>query len=109
MTRAASISGLLLAVLVLLEAVPSGSSWWTAGLLLFIAAIGTWRGQTALHAGLCAVGLLVLVRTLPLYFQTLRMWPLLAIILVAAATLGLGVIGFLIDRYRVRPDADPPL
>ena len=109
MTRAASIAGLCLAVLVLLEAVPSGSLWWTAGLLLLVAAIGTWRGSAVLHVGLCVVGLVVLVRTLPLYFQTLRMWPLLAMILVSAATLGLGVIGLLIDRYRVSSDADPTL
>jgi hypothetical protein len=84
--------------------VPAGSLWWVAGVLLLVAAAGTLRGMTPAHLALCVLGVVVLAWALPTYFRTHRMWPFLAIIGLAAVTLGLGLLGFLLDRYRVSED-----
>jgi len=109
MTRSAAVAGVLLGLLVLLESVPAGSLWWVAGVLLLVAAAGTFRRNTPAHLASCALGLVVLGWSLPTYFRTHRMWPFLAIIGLAALTLGLGLLGFLLDRYRVPQDTDTTL
>ena len=103
MTRAAAVSGILLAIILFLEAVPSGSLWWVAAVLLLVATVGTLRRNTSAHLALCALGVVVLAWALPAYFRTHRLWPFLAVIGLSALTLGLGLLGFLLDRYRV-PD-----
>lgn len=105
MTRTAAVSGILLAVIVFLEAVPSGSLWWVAAVLLLVAAAGTFRRNALAHVMLCTLGLVVLAWALPAYFRTHRLWPFLAIIGLSALTLGLGLLGFLLDRYRVPEDS----
>ena len=104
MTRTAAVSGILLAIIVFLEAVPSGSLWWVAAALLLISAAGTFRRHTLAHVVLCALGLVVMAWALPAYFRTHQLWPFLAIIGLSAFTLGLGLLGFLLDRYRVPED-----
>ena len=101
MTRAAALSGTLLAVVLFLEAVRSGSLWWVAAGLLILAATGTLRRNTLAHLTLCALGVVVLAWALPTYFRTHRLWPFLVVIGLSALTLGLGLLGFLLDRYRV--------
>jgi hypothetical protein len=109
MTRAAALSGTLLAVILLLEAVPSGSLWWVAAVLLIVAATGTLRRNTLAHLTLCLLGVVVLAWALPMYFRVHRLWPFLAIIGLSALTLGLGLLGFLLDRYRVPEDRSSTL
>ncbi len=109
MTRAAAVSGILLAAILFLEAVPSGSTWWVAAVLLLVAAAGTLRHNTLAQVALCLLGLVVLAWALPSYFRAHRLWPFLAIIALSAMTLGLGLLGFLLDRYRVPEDPSSTL
>jgi hypothetical protein len=104
MTRTAAVAGFLLAIVLFLEAVPSGSVWWVAAVLLLVAGAGTLRKNTIAHVSLCVLGLVVLTWALPVYFRTHRLWPFLAVIGLAALTLGFGLLGFLLDRYRVPED-----
>ena len=104
MTRTAAVAGLLLGALVLLAAVPSGSLWWVAAVLLLVAALGTLRRNTLAHVTLCVLGVAILAWALPTYFRGHQLWPFLAVIGLAAMTLGLGLLGFLLDRYRVSED-----
>ena len=109
MTRAAAVSGFLLAVILFLEAVPSGSLWWVAAVLLLVAGAGTLRRNSLAHLTLCALGVVVLAWALPVYFRGHRLWPFLAVIGLSALTLGFGLLGFLLDRYRVSEDPSSTL
>ena len=109
MTRAAAVSGVLLAIILFLEAVPSGSLWWVAAVLLIVAATGTLRRNTLAHLTLCALGVVVLAWALPAYFRAHRLWPFLAVIGLSTLTLGLGLVGYLLDRYRVPEDRSSTL
>jgi hypothetical protein len=109
MTRTAAVAGCLLAIVVLLAAVPSGSLWWIAGVLLLVAALGTLRRNTLAQLTLCALGVVILAWALPTYFRGHQLWPFLAVIGLAAITLGLGLLGFLLDRYQVPEDSRKPL
>src|SRR5262245_57336384 len=104
MTRTAAVTGLLLAVVVFLATVPSGSLWWVPAVLLLLAAFGTLRRNTLAQVTLCALGAAVLAWALPAYFRAHQLWPFLAVIGLAAMTLGLGLVGFLLDRYQVPGD-----
>ena len=106
MTRTAAIAGLLLAAVVFLAAVPTGSLWWVAAVLLLVAAIGTLGRNTLAQLTLCALGVVILAWALPTYFRGHQLWPFLAVIGLAAMSLGLGLLGFLLDRYRV--PGEPP-
>jgi len=104
MTRAAAIAGFLLAIVIFLEAVPAGSLWWVAAVLLLVAAVGTLRRNTLAHVALCALGVIILAWALPTYFRAHQLWPFLAVIGLSAMTLGLGLVGLLLDRYRLPED-----
>jgi len=104
MTRTAAVAGFLLAIVLFLEAVPSGSLWWVAAVLLLVAGAGTLRKNTIAHLSLCGLGLIILTRALPAYFRAHQLWPFLAMIGLAALTLGFGLLGFLLDRYGVPGD-----
>ena len=111
MTRAASITGFVLALVLLLDALRADAPWFgvTAAVLLVGAGVWTLRGHTFAHLVLCVLGLALLARSLPLYFRTLHPWPFLAIIGLATGTLGLGVVGFLLDRYEIPRQNGPTL
>ena len=111
MTRAAAVTGLLLALVLLVDALGSPAPWLrvATALLVIGAGVGPMRRQTIAHLALCALGLALLGWSLILYFRTLHPWPLLAIIGLAAGTLGLGLVGFLLDRYEAPPEKRPTL
>jgi len=111
MTRSAAVIAILLAVLLLLDAPRSGQPGFSvvsAGLVLW-AALRTWRRSTWGQIGLCVLGVLLLTWSLIQYFRTLHPWPFLALIGLSAGTLGTGVVGVLLDRYKASGPGEPTL
>ena len=111
MTRFAAMIGLLLGAVTavggVLGYVSAGSlASLIAGLGLGLAALVfaglTLRGRGFALIGLSVVALLLLGRFLPVYFQTYQVWPHLVLIALASLTFGLGLLGYLLDRYTPR-------
>ncbi len=104
MSRGASVFGFLLGVVSVAaglrgDGVPMG--WGVgAGVLLLVLAILVWRGHGLAQGAMSALGLVLLARFLPVYFQTPGSWWVLALVILGSITLGLGVLGILLDRYR---------
>jgi uncharacterized membrane protein (UPF0136 family) len=71
-----------------------------AGIVLLAMAALTLRGRAWAQIVMSGVGLLLLARHVPPYFQTYRPWPGLAILLLGSFTFGLGILGMLLDRYQ---------
>lgn len=111
MTRASVLVGLLLGVVSILGGVlgyakGSAASLYAgvgSGVLLLAFGWLTLRGMRWAHAVVLLVALGLLGRFLPAYFQEPRVWPSLTLIALAAVTFGLGVLGFVLDRYRGGP------
>ena len=114
MTRAAGMIGFLLALMLGIEALSAGrTSSLLVGLagtaLVAAASIGTLRKRPVAQTLLCFLGLVFLARALPGYFQTYRAWPTLVVILFATLTLGLGLVGLVLDRFPGGKSGSPRL
>lgn len=73
------------------------------GLLMVLAVLG-FRGNSWALGLMSFLGLVAMARALPIYFQTTELWPYVAFILGGSLTLGLGVLGILLDRFQPPPD-----
>lgn len=109
MTRASAWVGLVLGLIALgtgLQEIVAGRNATSlfavaAGIVLLATATLTLRGRAWAQIVMSAVGLALLARHVPPYFQTYRPWPGLAMILLGSFTFGLGILGWMLDRYRV--------
>ena len=104
MTRAAGMVGFLLALILGMEGLTAGRTSAAivalAGAVFVVAAsLGTLRKNPQAQGLLCLLGLVFLARALPAYFRTYRAWPTLVVILFATLSLGLGLVGLVLDRY----------
>lgn len=106
MSRAAVVTGVLLAVVTLVRQ-RSGlflGPWATASTVaaLGILAVGwpVWRHRLGGQIALAALAVFLCVRHLSIYFHVNNIWPALAIILLASITFGLSLLGILMDRFR---------
>ncbi len=109
MTRASAWVGLVLGLIALgtgLQEIVAGRNAMSllagvvAGIVLLATAMLTLRGRAWAQIVMSAVGLALLARHVPPYFQTYRPWPGLAMILLGSFTFGLGILGLMLDRYR---------
>jgi hypothetical protein len=108
MTRVASWIGLIggaVAVAVGLGGViqqPGGGHAFTAisGFFLAGGAILSLRGLRWGQILMCVLGLVLLVRYIPSYFMTYHVWPDLVLVALGTFTLGLGTLGFILDRFE---------
>jgi len=106
MTRAAAVTGWLVALVALLRTGlhPGGGPWETvaevaaAGVLA--AAWLTWRRRLGGQLALAVLTLFLCVRYLAIYSQVNNIWPALTIILLASITFGLTLLGLLLDRFH---------
>ena len=79
------------------------------GVVLAVAAALAIRGRNPLAQGLMSfLGLMALVRSLPIFFQTLEFWPTVPFVLGGSLTMGLGVLGLVLDRFGPSSDPDVP-
>ena len=107
MTRASGVTGLLLGGMLLVLGflgIRDGSttlavSWFAGTLLVWLTAVQTHRGSAKAQGIMSLLGLLLLARLLPIHFQSGLSWPVLAAIIFASITFGLGILGILLDRY----------
>ena len=107
MTRAAGISGLLLGAVLLILGVleirnvgPASVIFWlVSALLVLLTAARTLGGSAGAQVVMSLLGLLLLARLLPIHFHSGLSWPVLAAIILASITFGLGILGILLDRY----------
>jgi hypothetical protein len=104
MSRGASVFGFLLGVVSVaagLRADSVSTGWGVgAGILLLALVVFAWRGHLLAQGAMSALGLVLLARFLPVYFQTPGTWWVLALVILGSITFGLGVLGVLLDRYR---------
>lgn len=109
MTRASAVTGWLLAGVTLVRdgLHPGGGPWDTACLVAAAGVLAagwlTWRHRVGGQLILAVLALFLCVRYLSIYFHASNMWPTLAIILLASITLGLALLGLLLDRFRPPP------
>ncbi len=73
-----------------------------AGLLLLVTGYVTLGRSGWAQIVMSLVGLVLLARFLPVYFQTTAVWPALVLVALGSFTFGLGILGFVLDRYRYR-------
>jgi uncharacterized membrane protein (UPF0136 family) len=108
MTRAAAVMGALLAVVSIAGGIQAYAQWGggrslaaglVGGAVLGAGAVLTWRRVAWAQIGLSVLGLLYLARFLPHFFITKHFWPDLPLLLLGSFTVGLGVLGFMLDRY----------
>jgi uncharacterized membrane protein (UPF0136 family) len=109
MTRASAWVGIVLGLIALGSGVQEIAAAWSpaslllgviAGIVLLVMGALTLRGRVWAQIVMSAVGLVLLARHLPPYFQTYRPWPALAIILLGSFTFGLAILGTLLDGYQ---------
>jgi len=114
MTRAAAVMGVLLALVSIaggIQVVAEGGSGRSlaagvaGGLVLLGGAALTWRRVTWAQVVLSVLGLAYLARFLPHFFITKHFWPDLPLLFLGSFTVGLGVLGLMLDRYQ--PEAGP--
>jgi hypothetical protein len=79
-----------------------------AGLALLVGAAMTFRRRMPGQVLMSVLGLVLLARYLPHYFQTYRPWPALVVILLGSFTFGFGILGMLLDRYATQPRGGVP-
>lgn len=108
MTRAAAVAGWLLAVVTLVrDGLHPGGPWETACLVAAAGVLAagwlTWRRRAGGQVILVVLAFFLCVRYLSIYFHSNKMWPTLAIILLGSITLGLALLGLLLDRFRPPP------
>ena len=108
MTRAAAATGLVLGG----ASIAGGAAGWQglppvlfagAGIVLLVVSAGTLRRNTPAHIVMLALALGLLAAFMPQYFRRPLLWPTLVLIALATVTLGLGLVGFLLDRFTPGP------
>ena len=108
MTRASALVGMLCGAVSLVGGIlgfaRAGSTasliaGGVAGILLLITGMLTWRRIGWAQMVMSLVGLALLGRFLPVYFKTYAVWPALVLVALGSFTFGLGILGFLLDRY----------
>jgi hypothetical protein len=78
------------------------------GGLLMVVSVLAFRGCPIAQGVMSFFGLLALARSLPIFFQTTELWPNVPFILGGSLTMGLGVLGILLDRFGPGSNPDSP-
>ncbi len=76
------------------------------GLLMVLAVLG-FLGNRWGQGLMSFLGLVAMVWALPIFFQTTEFWPNVPFILGGSFTLGLGVLGIMLDRFGSPSNPDP--
>lgn len=105
MSRAACFLGFFLGVLIVVTGLLGGPDLVPRlviglGGLLAVLAVLAFRGFHIAQALMSLVALVILARSLPIFFRTNELWPNVPFILGGSLTLGLGVLGLLLDRFE---------
>ena len=78
------------------------------GVLLVVVSVLAFRGCPIAQGVMSFFGLLAMARALPIFFQTTELWPNVPFILGGSFTMGLGVLGLLLDRVDASSNPDSP-
>lgn len=110
MNRVAAVALMVFAVLLFVSSFYSPETWpfivWAyrvVGVVALGEGVAMWVRNRAPRVVLVVFALLVLTRSLPSYFQTQELWPLLALIGASMCAFGFGLLAQILQRYQ--PDS----